>query len=99
MVGPFLQEDEHGLHRQPLHDAAKGADERSREGHVAVQHRHGAEPGIDLDELDFQALVFEKAARLSDVVRRVGITSARQGNADLLRLRVERTGKAEQRHH
>src|SRR5262249_19345225 len=75
-------------HRQSLHNAPKCADKGGGEGDVTVQHRHRAEPRIDLNELDFQTFVFEKALSLSDVVRGVGVAAAGERDADLLRLRA-----------
>ena len=88
IIRTLFQENENRLHRQALHDAAKGADEGCRERHVAVQYRHGAEARIDLDEFDLQPLVFEETLGLSHVVRSVGVDAARQRDTDLLALRV-----------
>ena len=76
-INALLKQNEDCLHRQSLYDAAKGAHERRREGHVAVQHRHRAEPRIHLNELDLQSFVFKKAFALGDVVGRVRIAPTR----------------------
>ena len=62
---------------------------------VAICHKAFAIP----DPEKRKALVFEKPASLGNVIRRVRVAPARQGNADLLRLRVKRTDKTEQRRH
>src|SRR5262249_38142170 len=88
IVNTLFEQDEHRLHRQSLHNAPKCADKGAGEDDDPVQHRHCAQPRIDLNELDIQSFLFEKSFGLGDVIGRVGIAAARERDADLLRLRA-----------
>jgi hypothetical protein len=81
VVNALLEQDEgDSLHRQPLDDAAKGADERSRESHVAVQNRRAPSRGLTWMNSTSNPSSLKKFLRLGDVVSRVGIAPARQRN-------------------
>ena len=69
---------------------------------IAVEHRGGAEPRIDLNELDVHSLFGEKALLRRQIERRHRIAAAGIGNSHFGRLRSEDVFNAAQRgqkHH
>ena len=93
-IDALLEQDENRFHRQSLHDATERADEGRRERYISVEHRHRAEPRIDLNELDLQSFISEEAFRLSDIIRRVRVAPAGEGDTDFLALRAEHARQA-----